>query len=163
MSLSVLAVSKVKTNADTDLAAMLDRGLITPDKLNKTLEVQWLATPESETFEFNAGGYKFVGGWMEWLALTFYGTTLGAIIEDWSDEDRADKPFMELLTHNKTDGSFSHAVCYKLYKDFYAHYTKVFEQLGAIDTTQAKAALLQYQEFMNAFKLGSDHGIVIFN
>jgi hypothetical protein len=163
MSLSVLAITNVKTNSDTDLGDLLDRGLIKPEALNKTLEVTWLSTPESKTFEFNAGSYKFMGGWLEWLALTFYGTILSAIIGDWTDEDRGNKAFMELFMHNKTDGSFDTKTCIKLYNDFKEHAQKVEDQLGKINTEQAQAALLQYQEFTHAFKFGADHGIVIFN
>ena len=162
MSLEVLAVSKVKTNAGYELKTLLDNGLIDPNTINTCLNVQWIKTDHSKEFEFNAGGYKFFAGWMEWLCLLFYETTLYDFLT-WDESVLADRPFVPFLKHNKSDGSFDSATCKILYRDFTENYDIVVNQLGHRTDDNAKSALLQYEQFIEAFKFGADDGIVIFN
>lgn len=159
MGLDVFAISKIERN---DEAAEFHVG--SDPEYNK-VEIGaggYASTLESRRTDFRAGPYSFYNRFRETLAMSVHGVMPTEIWD--SVEDYAGKPFIEIIDHSDCDGCFGAKVSAKLHEDFAANRHKfkahIDTQGWSEETIEDYLGL--YDDFMQAFEIGQEDGIVKF-
>ena len=159
MGLDIIAISKlVKTE---DWTAEITIG--SDPEYNKGIEEgRYNTTIESRRTDFRVGPYSFYNRFRETIARCMPGVEP---VEIWdSVEDFAGKSFIELIDFSDCDGRFGGPVCEKQYEDFAENRPKFKEYIDTQgwDEEKIEDYLSVYEDFMKAFEIGREEGVVIF-
>lgn len=159
MGLDILAISKlVKTE---DWTAEITIG--SDPEYNKGIEEgRYNTTTESRRTDFRVGPYSFYNRFRETLSRCMHGAEP---LEIWNSvEDYKDKSFIELIDFSDCDGRLGGEVCEKLYEDFAENRPKFKEYIDTQgwDEEKIEDYLGVYEDFMKAFEIGREEGVVIF-
>ena len=159
MGLDIIAISKlVKTE---DWTAEITIG--SDPEYNKGIEEgRYNTTTESRRTDFRVGPYSFYNQFRETLSRCMHGAEP---LEIWNSvEDYKDKSFIELIDFSDCDGRLGGAVCEKLYEDFVENRPKFKEYIDTQGWFEEKIEgyLGVYEDFMKAFEIGREEGVVIF-
>jgi hypothetical protein len=118
----------------------------------------WLERTDSTgTEDFRAGSYGGYNAWRKWLCETFIGVSPEKV---WKTPDKYEnEPFFSLINYSDCEGSFGPDVSQKLFNDFK-------DNLSELDHIDENEQMLGYDkrlyiEWMNAFELASENGVVI--
>jgi hypothetical protein len=109
-----------------------------------------------ECFDFRAGSYRGYNIFRSNLCNTVNGITDSEL---WSmDKEKAKKlPFYYLINFSDCEGFIGTKYCKKLYKDFCEFETVYQEKQGD------QYYLMTYSNFKEAFRIGSNNGVVSFH
>jgi hypothetical protein len=159
MGLDIIAISKlVKTE---DWTAEITIG--SDPEYNKGIEEgRYNTTTESRRTDFRVGPYSFYNRFRETLSRCMHGAEP---LEIWNSvEDYKDKSFIELIDFSDCDGRLGGEVCEKLYEDFAENRPKFKEYIDTQgwDEEKIEDYLGVYEDFMKAFEIGREEGVVIF-
>lgn len=111
----------------------------------------WELTDSTEEGNFYAGGYGGYSSWRERLSQLFLGSHLTTV---WNrPNDFLDRPFVELINFNDSEGAIGPKTSAKLARDFVQHESEAADVSGLITT---------YRRFGNAFSVAQNRGVVIF-
>ncbi len=105
----------------------------------------------SLSYNFHAGSYSGYNEWRSWLCETFLEIPPSYLWEH--PEIFVGKPFYELINYADNEGDIGPIVSAKLFKDFIVHADKISSY--ADDWRRQK-----YHDWMRAFELGADQGVV---
>jgi len=130
--------------------------------------VHWKQTGTTEYHGFRAGSYSGYGLWRSTLAGTFLGTT-DLYMDHRNNSDEPDwekvyasegKPFYELINFSDCEGVFFGPVCTKLYNDFVDNREVYIESENPYPAWDNDYFVSRYDDWMEAFRLGSQNGLV---
>jgi hypothetical protein len=159
MGLDVFAISKI-TRQDDGYEVWVG----SDPEYNK-VEIEeggYISTTESKFSDFRAGPYSFYNRFRETLSMSIHGVMPTAIWD--SVEDYEGKPFIEMINHSDCEGCFGAKVSAKLHEDFAANRHKFKEYIDTQGWHEDKIEdyLSLYDDFMKAFGIGREEGIVKF-
>lgn len=159
MGLDVFAVSKIERNDENS------EFHVGSDPQYNKVEIEeggYSSTPESRRTDFRAGPYSFYNRFRETLAMSVHSVMPTEIWD--SVEDYAGRPFIEIIDHSDCDGCFGAKVSAKLYEDFAEnrHKFKAYIDAQGWDEDKIEDYLGVYDDFMKAFEIGREEGIVKF-
>lgn len=143
------------------------RGLPNADVIDKDSEGgEWIAeswfkeTPETETFSFRAGSYTGYGAFRERLA-ELVGTTPSAV---WAaSEPLVDLPFYELINFADNEGVIGPDAAKDLLADFREYQDSWRDEIIALGPHGQDYYHRQYENWIRAFELAADGGLVCFH
>lgn len=123
-------------------------------------------TQDSQSFHERVGSYSTYNRWRNDLAMAIHGVEAAAI---WEDSSYASKAFVELIDFSDCDGVIGAEVAEKLYHDFVEH-EKAFkhwtlQQWLKAGNLEDEADLYWdeiYEDFMQAFDIARNEGVLIF-
>jgi len=113
----------------------------------------------AEEFDFRAGSYSGYNRWRDQLSRFAHGVSPETV---WGNADYVGKPFYELIEFSDCEGFIGPVVATKLSRDFQEHTSEAIKwsrQYGA----EADYWLQKYHDWMKAFRLASDNGVVRFH
>jgi hypothetical protein len=149
MGLDIIAISKLVKAKGKDGEVRIGDD----PEYNKGIEPgPYNTTIESRRTDFRVGPYSFYNRFRE-------------TVEIWdSVEDYKGKSFIELIDFSDCDGRLGGAVCEKLYEDFAENRPKFKEYIDTQgwDEDKIEDYLSVYEDFMKAFEIGREEGVVIF-
>lgn len=113
-----------------------------------------------ECIKFRAGSYSGYNSWRNQLCQMAHGISDEEL---WNTPEKYQgKPFYELIDFSDCEGYIGHIFCKKLAKDFEEHYEKAKEFFNnPSDLTGYNIG--KYEQFMKAFQIASENGIVNFH
>ena len=159
MGLDILAISKLVKAEGKDGEVRIGDD----PEYNKGIEPgPYNTTIESRRTDFRVGPYSFYNRFRETIARCMHGVEP---VEIWdSVEDYKDKSFIELIDFSHCDGRLGGEVCEKLYEDFAESRSKFKEYIDTQgwDEEKIEDYLSVYEDFMKAFEIGREEGVVIF-
>jgi hypothetical protein len=119
----------------------------------------WYATPESESFSFRAGSYSGYNQWRRALSVFALGVRPEEV---WNNESTyRELPFFGLINHSDCDGAIGGPVAKSLYRDFVKFRSRAVS-LDLGDGQDRGWFLEIYDDFLKAFGLAADDGILLF-
>ena len=126
-------------------------------------EVQYVKQDDSEEFDFRVGSYSTYNKFRNLLSLAIHGIKVESL---WDNEHKyAGTALWDLLNFSDCEGVIDSIVSTKILKDLednrdkFIEYLKKDTDIGEMDTEHYAET---YNNFINAFKLGANLGIVIF-
>jgi hypothetical protein len=159
MGLDIIAISKLVKAEGKDGEVRIGDD----PEYNKGIEPgPYNTTMESRRTDFRVGPYSFYNRFRETLSRCMHGVEP---VEIWdSVEDYKGKSFIELIDFSDCDGRLGGAVCEKLYEDFAENRPKFKEYIDSQgwDEEKIEDYLSVYEDFMKAFEIGREEGVVIF-
>jgi len=121
----------------------------------------YYATDRSESYDFRAGSYSGYNAWRKVLCLTMLEVSPERV---WTNPDEwKDKPFVGLINHSDCDGAIGGPVAKSLYQDFVRYRHKAEGYVGDPLNEDNGWFLEVYEDFLKAFKLAADEGILVFS
>jgi hypothetical protein len=121
----------------------------------------YFTTDLSESFSFRAGSYSGYNQWRRVLSQTMLGVSPEQV---WTNPDEwKDKPFVGLINHSDCDGAIGGPVAKSLYQDFVRYKHKAAAYQGEPEREDRDWFLEVYDDFLRAFELAADDGILVFS
>jgi hypothetical protein len=121
----------------------------------------YFTTDQSESHDFRAGSYSGYNQWRRVLSQTMLGVSPDQV---WTNPDEwKDKPFFGLINHSDCDGAIGGPVAKSLYRDFVEWRSKAAQYQGEPEREDRDWFLEVYDDFLKAFELAADDGILIFS
>jgi hypothetical protein len=121
----------------------------------------YFTTDQSESFSFRAGSYSGYNQWRSVLSQTMLGVSPEQV---WTNPDEwKDRPFFGLINHSDCDGAIGGPVAKSLYRDF-VEYKKKAESYTGDPLNEDNGWFVEvYLDFLKAFELAADDGILVFS
>lgn len=121
----------------------------------------WYATAESESFSFRAGSYSGYNQWRRVLSNLMLGIGPEGV---WNNETEwRDAPFFGLINHSDCDGAIGGPVAKNLYQDFVKYKHRAEQYVGDPEREDNGWFLDIYLDFLKAFGLAADDGVLVFS
>lgn len=123
---------------------------------------KYAETEKTTEHHFRAGSYSGYGRFRKLLSEGLAGVDPDTL---WNNPELyRDATMFEMINFSDCEGILGTGVCQKLYPQFVANREKFESFLNAAfgDTDLARWEMGTYDDFMEAFKLGSQNGIVIY-
>jgi len=111
-----------------------------------------------EEFDFRAGSYSGYNRWREQLSRFALGVPPETV---WGNPEYIGKPFYELIEFSDCEGFIGPAIAEKLSRDFQQHTQDAIK--WANQYADGGYWLQKYHDWMKAFRLASDNGVVRFH
>ena len=121
----------------------------------------YFTTDQSESHDFRAGSYSGYNQWRRVLSQTMLGVSVERV---WTNPDEwKDRPFFGLINHSDCDGAIGGSVAKSLYRDFVRYRHKAAAYQGVPENEDTGWFMEVYEDFLIAFELAADDGILVFS
>ena len=121
----------------------------------------YYTTDQSESHDFRAGSYSGYNQWRRVLSQTMLSVSPDQV---WANPDEwKDTPFFGLINHSDCDGAIGGPVAKSLYQDFVRYKHKAAAYQGVPENEDTGWFLEVYDDFLRAFELAADDGILVFS
>lgn len=164
MGLDISAYSKIKQEKHGDIYIGRDGFGTRPD----LSDGEYTKSDDSVYHGFRAGSYSGYNRWRENLSMAIHGVMPSTIWN--SPEKYTGKEFFEIINFSDCEGCFGPKFSAKLHADFVNNRDKFvsvmesrYGKAPVDEFPEASYAIKIYDDFMKAFEIARDSGVLIFS